>query len=186
MLIDVASDPLQVRRRIGFLTQSASLFDESLLENLGYGADGSPTPETIDRAIDNSHSRQVLESLPDGLETRLGESGSRLSGGERQRLSLARELIQDPDILILDEPTSALDSESEGFIKASLDTLRGKKTLVIIAHRLSTVQSADQILVLDEGKIVEWGTHAELLNAKGLYSRLFKTQFIDAEASSEA
>jgi len=114
--------------------------------------------------------------LPQGLETRVGDRGVRLSGGQRQRLALARVFLQDPDILILDEPTSALDSESEEFIQKALESMRHRKTLIVIAHRLSTVQRSDQIVVLDYGVIVERGAHKDLLEAEGAYHRLFDLQ----------
>jgi len=169
-------DLRSLRRRIGYMTQEAMLLDDSIRNNLLYGLERQPTDEEIRRALEGSFAAAFVDLLPDGLETLIGDRGVRLSGGERQRLGLARVLLQDPDILILDEPTSALDSESENAIQAALDRVHGVKTLIVVAHRLSTVQKAGQILVLDAGRIVECGTHAELLAAGGVYRRLFKSQ----------
>ena len=128
------------------------------------------------QALASGYCSQFVYDLPNGLETRIGDRGVRLSGGQRQRLALARVFLQDPDILILDEPTSALDSESEEYIQKALESVRHHKTLIVIAHRLSTVQRSDQIVVLDYGVVVERGAHAELLAAEGAYQRLFDLQ----------
>lgn len=165
-----------LRRRIGYLTQDAMLLDGTIGENLLYGLDFQPTEEQIQSALDGSYSSIFVRELPQGLETSVGERGARLSGGQKQRLALARVLLQDPDILILDEPTSALDSESEQYIQQALDALHHHKTLIVIAHRLSTVQRADQIFVLDAGEIVERGTHGELMAKDEAYQRLFDLQ----------
>jgi ABC-type multidrug transport system fused ATPase/permease subunit len=165
-----------LRRSIGFMTQDAILFDDTILNNLIYGLDREPTREEIEKALEAGYCSQFVYDLPQGLETRVGDRGLRLSGGQRQRLSLARVFLQDPDILILDEPTSALDSESEEYIQKALESMRHDKTLIVIAHRLSTVQHSDQIVVLDAGRIVERGAHAELLEAAGAYQRLFDLQ----------
>jgi ABC-type multidrug transport system fused ATPase/permease subunit len=165
-----------LRRSIGFMTQDAILFDDTILNNLIYGLDREPSREEIEKALEAGYCSQFVYDLPQGLETRVGDRGLRLSGGQRQRLSLARVFLQDPDILILDEPTSALDSESEEYIQKALESMRHDKTLIVIAHRLSTVQHSDQIVVLDAGRIVERGAHAELLEAAGAYQRLFDLQ----------
>ena len=165
-----------LRRSIGFMTQDAVLFDDTIYSNLIYGLDREPPREEVERALEAGYCAQFVDALPNGLETRVGDRGVRLSGGQRQRLALARVFLQDPDILILDEPTSALDSESEEFIQRALDSMRHQKTLIVIAHRLSTVQRSDQIVVLDYGIIVEQGDHRDLLEREGAYHRLFDLQ----------
>ncbi len=166
-----------VRRSIGFLTQEPILLNDTIRKNLTYGLEREPTEEELRRALEQSYCSEFVEALPDGLETRLGDRGVRFSGGQRQRLALARVLLQDPDILILDEPTSALDSESEQYIQRAFERVAEDRTVVVIAHRLATVEHADQIVVLHEGAIVEMGTHAELLGRpEGHYRRLFDMQ----------
>jgi subfamily B ATP-binding cassette protein MsbA len=165
-----------LRRSIGFMTQDALLFNDTIYNNLIYGLERTPTDEEVAHALAQAFCTDFVEELPDGLRTNVGDRGVRLSGGQRQRLSLARVFLQDPDILILDEPTSALDSESEEYIQRALATVHGVKTLVVIAHRLSTVQRSDEILVLDKGVILERGKHAELLEQAGAYRRLFELQ----------
>ncbi len=169
-------DLRSLRRRVGFMSQEAMLFNDSIHGNLIYGLEETPTEEDIALALEQAYCTGFVSELPNGLETNVGDRGVRLSGGQRQRLALARVLLQDPDILILDEPTSALDSESEQYIQRALDDMRGKRTLLVIAHRLSTVQRADQILVLEHGVIVERGTHAELIEHEGAYHKLFELQ----------
>jgi ABC-type multidrug transport system fused ATPase/permease subunit len=158
------------------MTQDAVLFDDTVFGNLIYGLEREPTTEEVRSALEGSFAASFVDAMPDGVETRVGDRGVRLSGGERQRLGLARVLLQDPDLLILDEPTSALDSESESYIQEALDRVRATKTIIVIAHRLSTVQKADQILLLDGGCIAERGTHQELLALDGAYARLFESQ----------
>lgn len=175
--VDVREFELRgMRRRIGYMTQDAVLFDDTVVGNLIYGLEREPSEEQIRAALEGSFAARFIDAMPDGLDTRIGDRGVRLSGGERQRLGLARVLLQDPDILILDEPTSALDSESELFIQQALDKVRDTKTIIVIAHRLSTVMKADQILLIDGGCVAERGTHAELLALDGAYRQLFESQ----------
>ena len=166
-----------LRKGIGYLTQDAMLFNESVRENLIYGLDYEPTDEQIRDAVERAYAGFVYE-LPRGLETTLGDRGVRFSGGERQRIALARVLLEDTSILILDVPTSALDSESETFIQAALAKLHGEKTIITVAHRLATVIQADQLLVIDDGQIIERGTHEELIGHEGAYHRLFESQLL--------
>ncbi len=165
-----------LRRAIGFMTQDALLFNDTIANNLVYGLEREPTADEVQHALEASFAWSFVENLPNGLETNVGDRGVRLSGGERQRLALARVFLQDPEVLILDEPTSALDSESEQFIQQALDGVRHRKTLIVIAHRLSTVQRSDQIVVLDHGVIAERGSHDELLDQDGAYRKLFDYQ----------
>jgi ABC-type multidrug transport system fused ATPase/permease subunit len=166
-----------LRRGIGYLTQSAMLFNESVFENLVYGLGFEPTEEQVRSALERAFATFVYD-LPDGLDTRIGDRGVRFSGGERQRIGLARVLLEDASILILDEPTSALDSESESYIQKALAAIHGTKTIIVIAHRLATVIQADQLLVIDDGRIVEQGTHDELVAKRGAYQRLFESQLM--------
>ena len=166
-----------LRRGIGYLTQSAMLFNDSVRENLTYGLGFEPGEEQIRTALEQAYATFVYD-LPRGLETSLGDRGVRFSGGERQRLALARVLLEDCSVLILDEPTSALDSESETYIQKALAGLHGSKTIIVIAHRLATVIQADQLLVVEDGRIVERGTHAELVAKGETYQRLFETQLL--------
>ncbi len=165
-----------LRRRIGFMSQDATLFNDTVIGNLTYGLDTEVSEDAVWDALRGAYSEDFVRDLPAGLETRIGDRGIRLSGGQRQRLGLARVLLQDPDILILDEPTSSLDSESELYIQKALEDLRSRKTVLVIAHRLSTVQRADKILVLEDGEVVESGSHEELLLGNGAYRRLFELQ----------
>ena len=153
------------------------LFDDSIAANIAYGGCRGATREQVRAAADAAYLLPFIESLPAGFETRIGENAVKLSGGQRQRLSIARALLKDAPILLLDEATSALDSESERFIQASLDRLMKGRTTFVVAHRLSTIEAADRIVVLEGGRIVETGRHAELLARGGLYSHLHRIQF---------
>jgi subfamily B ATP-binding cassette protein MsbA len=166
-----------LRKGIGYLTQSAMLFNDSVRENLIYGLDFEPTEAQLRDALEGAYATFVYD-LPHGLETKLGDRGVRFSGGERQRIGLARVLLDGSSILILDEPTSALDSESEVYIQEALGKLHGEKTIIVIAHRLATVIQADQLLVVSDGRIVERGTHDELVEKAGAYQKLFESQLM--------
>ena len=166
-----------LRRGVGYLTQHALLLNETVRSNLTYGFEYEPSEEEFAAAIEGAHATFIYD-LPEGLDTIIGPRGSRLSGGQAQRLAMARVFLQDTDILVFDEPTSALDSESEGYIQAAIHALHGKKTIVVVAHRLATVVQADQLLVVQDGKIVERGTHAELVETGGPYQRLFQSQLL--------
>jgi ATP-binding cassette subfamily B protein len=171
---DVTQESL--RRQVGYVTQDAHMFHESIAANLRY-ARPDATDEEINDALAAAQIRRLIESLPDGLDTIVGDRGYRLSGGERQRLAIARLLLKAPQIVVLDEATAHLDSESEAAVQRALDTALEGRTSLVIAHRLSTVRQADRILVVDHGRIVEQGSHAELLAADGLYADLYRTQF---------
>jgi subfamily B ATP-binding cassette protein MsbA len=172
-----AFDVGTLRRGIGYLTQDAMLFNDTVRGNLVYGLGFEPSDEQIKSALEGAHAGFVYD-LPQGVETMLGDRGVRFSGGEQQRIALARVLLEDTSILILDEPTSALDSESERFIQDALANLHGRKTIIVIAHRLATVIEADQLLVIEDGRIVERGTHHELVARGGAYQKLFKSQLL--------
>jgi len=173
-LRDVTQESLALQ--IGMVTQETYLFHDTVRANLLY-ANPTASQEELERACRAANIHEFIASLPDGYDTTVGERGYRLSGGEKQRLAIARVILKDPGILILDEATSHLDSTSEALIQAALEPLLEGRTSLVIAHRLSTILAADQILVLDEGRLVEKGTHAELLTLGGLYAQLYQTQF---------
>jgi len=165
-----------LRAQIAMVSQNVVLFDDTVAANIAYG-DPSPDRVRIEAAAKAAHLMDVIAGLPEGLETHIGDNGSRLSGGQRQRLAIARAIYKDAPILILDEATSALDSESERAVQAALDVLMRGRTTLVIAHRLSTIERADRIAVLDGGRIVEIGSHEELLEKKGVYANLYQLQF---------
>ena len=175
--IDVRELKLEaLRAHIGIVTQETYLFHDTIGNNLRYGREDA-TQAQIEAAAQAANIAGFIESLPERYDTIVGERGHKLSGGERQRLAIARVLLKDPRILILDEATSALDSENEALIQAAFDKAMRGRTSLVIAHRLSTILAADVIFVVDRGRIVERGTHAELLAAAGTYARLYRTQF---------
>lgn len=167
---------------IGVVTQETYLFHDTIAANLRYARPDAPVEE-MRAAAEAANIAEFIESLPDGYETVVGERGYRLSGGEKQRIAIARVILKDPQILVLDEATSHLDTRSEALIQDALERLMAHRTSVVIAHRLSTVKAADKILVIDEGRLVEQGTHAELLEEGGLYRTLHDTQFRERAVS---
>jgi ATP-binding cassette subfamily B protein len=164
---------------VGYVTQDAHMFHDSIRANLRY-ARPDATDEQIEQVLRAAHVWDLVASLPDGLDTVVGDRGYRLSGGERQRVAIARALLKAPGVVVLDEATAHLDSESEVAVQRALDTALHGRTSLVIAHRLSTVRSADLILVVDGGRIVQRGTHEQLLMAGGLYADLYRTQFATA------
>ena len=171
---DVALDAL--RERIGIVPQDSVIFSADAMENIRYGKPQASDAEVI-AAAQAAFAHDFISELPEGYKTFLGERGVRLSGGQRQRISIARAILKNPPLLLLDEATSALDAESERMVQAALESAMKDRTTLVIAHRLSTVQRADRIVVLEAGEIVETGTHAQLVNSGGLYSRLAALQF---------
>jgi subfamily B ATP-binding cassette protein MsbA len=165
-----------LRRQIGLVTQETVLFDTSVRENIAYG-ERAPSEVRVRAAARAAFADEFIERLPQGYDSGVGEGGGRLSGGQRQRLAIARAIYKDAPILILDEATSQLDAESEALVARGLANLMQGRTTLVIAHRLSTVRRADRIVVLDEGRIVEEGTHAALLTRRGLYRRLHDMQY---------
>jgi subfamily B ATP-binding cassette protein MsbA len=166
-----------LRRQIALVSQDVVLFNDTIAGNIAYGALEGVDREAIIRAATAAYAMEFIEQLPQGLDTVLGETGTLLSGGQRQRLAIARALLKDAPILILDEATSALDSESERAIQDALKEVMKGRTTLVIAHRLSTIENADQVIVLGSGKVLEQGTHAQLLAKGGAYARLYHTQF---------
>jgi ATP-binding cassette, subfamily B, bacterial MsbA len=166
-----------LRANIALVSQDIVLFNDTIFANIAYGRLGSAGAKEVEAAAEAAHALSFIRELPEGLQTLIGENGLRLSGGQRQRLAIARALLKDAPLLILDEATSALDSESERHVQAGLDALMRGRTTIVIAHRLSTVEHATRIAVLDQGRVVESGRHSELLAKGGIYARLHRTQF---------
>ena len=165
-----------LRRAIGLVQQDVYLFDGTIGENIAYGKPGA-TAEEVAEAARRANIADFIESLPDGYDTEVGERGTRLSGGQKQRIAIARVFLKNPPILIFDEATSALDNESERVVQESLSELARGRTTIVIAHRLSTIKGADEIATVEDGRVVERGTHEELLAAGGTYARYYRMQF---------
>jgi len=169
-----------LRRHVAMVAQDILLFDDTIRANIAYGAMAGADDTAVEHAAAAAHALEFIRALPQGFDTPVGEQGVRLSGGQRQRIAIARAILKDAPILILDEATSALDSASERQVQAALDTLMRGRTTIVIAHRLSTIEHAHRIVVLDRGRVVEQGTHAELIARDGPYARLHRIQFATA------
>ena len=173
-----------LRANVALVSQDIVLFDDTVAANISYGATADAPRNSITTAARAAHALEFIEAMPQGLDTVIGERGVKLSGGQRQRLAIARAVLKDAPVLILDEATSSLDSESERHIQEAVETLREGRTTLVIAHRLSTIEGADRIVVMDQGRIVDTGTHAELLEHNTLYAGLYRFQFVRRERTA--
>mgnify|MGYP000928106257 CR=1 FL=1 len=162
------------------MSQHVHLFNDTVANNIAYAAEDKFTKEQIIEAAKLAYAHEFIEALDNGYDTVIGENGTTLSGGQRQRLAIARALLRDAPVLILDEATSALDTESERAIQAALDVLQKDKTVLVIAHRLSTIENADEILVIEDGKVIERGQHDALMSEDGAYASLYSIQFSES------
>jgi subfamily B ATP-binding cassette protein MsbA len=174
-LRELALDSL--RAQVALVSQEVVLFEGTVRENIAYGPLADRGEAALRAAIDAAHARAFIEALPLGLDTQVGQHGVRLSGGQRQRLAIARAFLKNAPVLILDEATSSLDNESEREIKRALSELSAGRTTIVIAHRLSSIENADRIVVMEDGQIVDTGTHDQLVARNGLYTRLYRFQF---------
>lgn len=168
-------EPESLMRKMAFVFQDVTLFNDTVFNNISIG-NPNATEEEVMAAAKAAYCDEFIRNLPDGYQTVLGENGSTLSGGERQRISIARALLKNAPIILLDEATASLDPENEVLVQKAIAQLVENKTVIMIAHRLRTVVDADQILVLDDGKLVEYGTHNELMKKKGVYQKLYHIQ----------
>jgi len=172
-----------LRQHIAIVSQNVTLFNSNIYNNIAYGELSTVSPDDVKAAAKIAHAQGFIEQLPEGYDTLIGDDGVMLSGGQRQRIAIARAILKDAPILILDEATSALDTDSERYIQAALEDLMKNRTTFVIAHRLSTVQNADRILVMEKGRIVEQGTHDQLLAASGRYAHLYNHELTDSGVS---
>ncbi|CCE21814.1 lipid A export permease/ATP-binding protein MsbA [Methylotuvimicrobium alcaliphilum] len=176
--VDITAYKLEnLRRQIAVVTQQITLFNDTVANNIAYGALQGVSLESVEQAAKDAYAMKFIQKMPKGLQTEIGENGVKLSGGQKQRLALARALLKNAPVLILDEATSALDTESERYIQKALQNILTNRTTIVVAHRLSTIENADVILVMDNGQIVEQGSHKELLAKNGHYARLYDMQF---------
>jgi subfamily B ATP-binding cassette protein MsbA len=183
---DVRSVTMEsLRANLALVTQDPFLFDDTVAANIGYGRKGA-TPDEIVEAAKSAAAHEFISQLPNAYDTRVGEGGLRLSGGQKQRIAIARAMLRDAPILMLDEATSALDTENERLVQEALRRLMKGRTTIVIAHRLSTVVDADQLYVLDSGRVVESGTHGALMARGGLYARLYQHEIQEDETAPAA